>query len=740
MIHVWDCPAAIVGIAALMLVGALIELPGEASPGGSTDRPSVLLNARELARLRDELDTIPWKKALYEEDEGSRVFIISSGIKPNAERWMGRHVEIPARSGHYHNFFCDDGTRLPFPEDGKPKSEGYQCPACGRVYKGEKYDGAVRWLAHNQLAVAAFNLALVYAIEGDKRYAVKASEILTKYAGAYPGAHTSPTQGGIMYQSLCEAVWSIPLACAYDFIYDSGTLSADDKAKVEEKLLKPVAEGLKNMGIHGNWGSWHLSAAGVIGYAIRDEALIAYAVESFKSQIANQLGDDGLWPESVHTYHFYPLNAFLYLAEAALHNGTDLYNWEARPGKSLKSMFLAPLNYMYPNFALPAINDGWSERYLAFYQYELAYARYGDSEIGWALREGYRRSNADRAGLWALLHGKSLDSDFAEPHLRSINFPVLGIATLRSQGGSMLTFDYGPHLGHGQRDKMGITLFANDRVLVADYGTPGYGSAVLRWYVSTPAHNTVVVDGRSQKPTKERRLTYFDGGKTFEAAQAETEEAYPGVLHQRTVIRVDDYFVVVDQLSAEEEHTYDWFLRCEGELLVALVPGREPAPDYKFVEERQTFTAAGKWSAKWTADDQGLGLFMLDGAPSLVVAGECPAETAARTVPLIITRRTGKDAVFTSVLYPYRGRLRVVCTLVDGLVKVEHRGLTDWIYTGSGGQRSPMRTDGKFALVRTLHGKPILVSMMGGQTLEWQGNVVLSGPQGKESLEREVDQ
>ncbi|HET6455983.1 MAG TPA: alginate lyase family protein, partial [Armatimonadota bacterium] len=521
------------------------------------ERPSVFLNAQELARLRTELKTVEWKREIYEKDLGTPRFI-GSGIKPNADRWLKQDIVIPARSGHYHNFFCDDGTELRVPDDCKPHAEGYTCPACGKVYKGEKYDAAIRWLIHNRLAVAAFDLGLTYAIENDERYAEKAAEILKKYADAYPGPHTGHTQGGIMYQSLCESVWSIPLAGAYDFIYDSSALSDADKANIEGKLFKPMAQGLVKMGIGGNWGSWHLSAVGVIGYAIRDQELIDYAIKSFKSQIANQLGEDGLWPESVHTYHFYPLGAFLYLAEAAIHNGTDLYHWEAKPGKSLESMFLAPMGYMYPDFRLPAINDGWFNSFMPLSQYELAYARYGDPELAWVVKEGYATRKLHRDGLWAFLQGKTLDG-YEKPELQSINFPVLGIAILRSPSGNMMTFDYGPFMGHGQPDKMGITLFANGSLMAADYGTPGYGSASMRWYTSTAAHNTVVVDGKSQARTNERRLTHFGGSPTFEVAEAETEQAYPGVLHKRTVIRVGESFIVIDRLKSEEPHTYDWF-------------------------------------------------------------------------------------------------------------------------------------------------------------------------------------
>jgi hypothetical protein len=99
---------------------------------------------------------------------------------------------------------------------------------------------------------------------------------------------------------------------------------------------------------------------------------------------------------------------------------------------------------------------------------------------------------------------------------------------------------------------------------MADYGTPGYGSSILPWYQSTLAHNTVVVDGRTQAATRENKLKLWLGGDDLEAAQSESLEAYPGVAHSRTVVRVDDDFIVVDRLESRSEHSFDLYLHWEG--------------------------------------------------------------------------------------------------------------------------------------------------------------------------------
>src|ERR1019366_10130842 len=92
------------------------------------------------------------------------------------------------------------------------------------------------------------------------------------------------------------------------------------------------------------------------------------------------------------------------------------------------------------------------------------------------------------------------------------------------------------------------------------------------------------------------------GGKDLEAAQSETAEAYPGVAHTRTVVRIGDYFVVADHLKSEMAHTFDLYLHSEGKL--SLEGGRSagqpmPAP-VQWIEKlaaRVSVTAvSGSWA------------------------------------------------------------------------------------------------------------------------------------------------
>lgn len=653
----WLCAASVAGFAGDLL-GAT-EFP---------TRPFVLLNEEELAGLRSDLAKPGWKDSLYRADRGFTVMGSGRGVQANADLWLKRPIEIPARGGHFHQFFCVDGDRLELPQDQRFVAGPYRCPKCGKLYSGERFEAALRRVVHGWLAQAALDLALVGAIEHKPEYAAKAAEILLAYAAAYPGPHTDAVTGGMIYQSLDEAMWVIPLAQAYDLVHDS--LSLEQRRKIEG-LLRTVAQGEERCGTNGNWGSWHLSAVGVIGYALEDEALINWAMGKFKQQIRDQLGDDGLWPESVHTYHYFPLIAFTDFAEAAWHAGTDLYHWEAKPGKSLLLMFSAPLQYAYPDLRLAAINDGWFQSFVPADGYELAYHRTQDPRFAWVLANGYKPGalpagvvSADprdslRQGLYAFLFGGDIPANVTPPPAASVNFPVLGICMLRSTNGAMMSFDYGPFLGHGQRDKMGITLFANQKLWLADYGTPGYGASILPWYQSTFAHNTVVVDGKSQASTKENKVRLWLGNGDLEAAASETTEAYPGVAHTRTVVRIGDYFVVADRLKSEAEHTFDLYLHSEGELslLDAKTGAQSIAAPVQWIENLSVQAPVTEVHGRWTEGSGGIGFWLSGTSPMTPMTGQCPAESGSRKIPLLVSRQKGKAADFVTVLYPYQGQL-----------------------------------------------------------------------------------
>lgn len=733
------CGAAVLALLALgMSAGASIPQGKDLERiVASASRPFVLLNEQELAALRQAMKTDGPKREAYLRPMGvGESEYAGAGVLAIANRWLTADIHIPAHGGHAHHFFCDCGTQLTLPSDMEPAAE-YSCPACGKKYSGERFDAAVLCFHHHQLANAALHLAVAYGIERDRKYSDKAAEILRKYADVYPGPHTSATAGGILMQSLNEAMWIIPLAQAYDLIYDSGSLTDADRKHIEGRLFRPAAEGIMHCGTSGNWGSWHLSAVGVVGFAIRDAAMVEFALKAFQAQIARDLGDDGLWPESVHCYHFFPLQAFIFFTEASERAGIDLYNWEAKPGKSLKSMFTAPLEYMYPNFQLPAINDGWYAAWLPLNLYEVARRQCDDPAFAWALDTGYeveaegRKNVSDRSliglggpPLYGFLLGPEKPEKPAAPVFAGTNFDHFGLCTLRNEN-AMLTFHYGRFLGHGHPDKLSFTLYANNTLLAPDYGTPGYGSEILSWYKSTASHNTVMVDGKSQAGSKENAIDVFFAGKVAQFAQATAKEVYPGVTHTRKILLIGNACFIVDDLASTQAHQYDWLIHCEGFPRVSSKhsPAKIDASAYPNVAFNRTDHIRHGCRVNWKTPtcDLAFGIWC-DGAD--VGLGKCPAETDARHVSFLVCRKRGKKARFVAALLPTKPGSVSELTRTGGLIQACREGETYYLSTAPG-SKGDLTTDGELAAVRVSNGEVTGAALVHGSWLKWQGKTLI---------------
>lgn len=713
----------------------------------SSPRPFVLVNERELSVLRRGLTKDGWKRSLYlAPADLNRTVYAGSGLLSTANRWLETDIQIPERSGHYHLFFCDCGSRLTIPDPLQVCGQ-YACPECSKTYSGEQYDGAVRYMQHQQLAAAVLALALVYSIEKDRAYADKAAEILLKYCDSYPGPHTDALNGGIMYQSLCEAVWSIPLAQAYDLIYYSRSMDEREKDRLERLLFKPVAEGLISVGTDGNWGSWHLSAVGVIGCAIKDSSLVHYALNAFRMQLLDQLGDDGLWPESVHCYHFYPLTAFVHFAEACYRAGIDIYDWEVKPGKSLKSMFTAPLSYMYPSFRIPAVNDGWYNSFLPLDLYEVAYRRWNDSLFAWALKKGYKYGempvNKDqqenevrflRTSFYAFLFGRDLPGRSGTPVFYSHDFDTYGSSVLRNGDDIVVTFDHGPFLGHGHLDKLSFTLYANDELLIPDYGTPGYGSKIVGWYRDTAAHNTVVVDGQSQQPAKDYGLRKRCYGDFIQTAEAVAEDVYPGVGHSRRIILIGDTCIVDDLLTSGQEHDYDWIIHCEGvpQIIGEYSSVNEKRAGYSLVNVEHAYLVDDAYQASWKRGEGSLllGLWNCQGE-STVFQGTSPAENANRNASILINRQHGPGARFFAVLAPAKDGVQAELTKDGNILKIVKGDYVDYVFIrGCGHSESllPLESDAEIAVLRKHGGDTLGIALIAGSWIKWDGEVLLECP------------
>jgi hypothetical protein len=329
-------------------------------------------------------------------------------------------------------------------------------------------------------------------------------------------------------------------------------------------------------------------------------------------------------------------------------------------------MFDAPLRFMMPNEKLPAFHDAhetWATGPVGLY--ESAYAHWSDPNYAWLIgKKGNRKTQE------ALLYGALEVPKVDAPQLTSFNFTTSGFGVLRTGGDPnslYLAMDYGPHGGgHGHLDKLGFVFYGLGQTLAPDPGCVAYGLKVQQtWYHQTVAHNTIVVDETSQEQcTGECKL--FAVSPHMRVMEATADKAYDGVKISRVVGLADDYVVIIDNVSSDEEHTYDWVYHNYGELSVDASVAQKaqegPLGDgdgYEHVTEVKRGVCDGLWGVTWKLADKGVRLEMIGSPGTEVISavfwlGTNPAEK----VPMVVVRRKGKTATFCAVVQVSHGAPR----------------------------------------------------------------------------------
>lgn len=427
-------------------------------------------------------------------------------------------------------------------------------------------------------------------------------------------------------------------------------------------------------------------------------------------QLANSVDADGFWFEQSHvSYHSGSIERFLRLRWVMRRHGFDLGGddvirrmIDTFPGMAMQGGLL-PLIGEVSGDSRPTLYRDW---------FELAYAMYETSWIGWAL------GRMPREGIWSVMVGRDIGA--AEPpESRSRLFPATGLCVMKSGNrdtywdgkGSGATITFGPHGDwHGHAGKLGIEYRVDDRYLARDHGHGGgYAHPIHRqWYMSTLAHSTVVLDERNQRftwcngrPEQDRRETGACQAHLFRddvsACTVSADFAYPGCRLKRTLFLTADYLLDIFECEAQDgaEHTFDWVLHTGGTIQTDLPfvhgslecrnkGGKIPSPEgqpyspgsmapasYDYIREIEMLETADRWSldimnAKWAADvwkiqDRALRVTLLGEPGTAVYKGVCPATPADIYNPVILVRRRTRSTTFIALHNPGEQELELEC-------------------------------------------------------------------------------
>ena len=396
------------------------------------------------------------------------------------------------------------------------------------------------------------HLLAAYRRTGDERYLDKLVAILKSFSKKglnsphVDDKHTSAFLGMVAVNCYCKLKrWR----------------KLDNELK--EGLLRVIEsrgeflEKEENFEDHDNHGVTEAAALAVIGHNLRSLPKSAYwrqlAAERMEIMVENNVDEDGVQIEQSPFYHFYVFNFFW-----QIYHWGKLFQTETPPAlkEATEGMIRFATYLTHPDGSIPLI--GSSTKYDVRKQYQYIYAQAAES---------------DPAFAWVWSAGKQ----GTPPEPLNKLFPTAGWAILRSSFGTAdnfndpthIVFDVGPYrTGHSHRDALNLTLYAHDRTLLTDSGLFTYEDGTeFDYYFGTAAHNTVVVDGKSQeKGSAEEGAIHSGDGY---ACASGRHGLYDGVTHRRALALIGgDLVVVWDHLTSGGSHEYAqrWHLFPEAQI------------------------------------------------------------------------------------------------------------------------------------------------------------------------------
>ena len=256
---------------------------------------------------------------------------------------------------------------------------------------------------------------------------------------------------------------------------------------------------------------------------------------------------------------------------------------------------------------------------------------------------------------------------------------------------------FGPYGGfHGHYDKLSFVLFGFGRELGVDPGRAASQAYRLpihsNWYKATISHNTVLVDGRSQKPAA-GKLELFDRKDGYTAVAASCLEAYPGVTQKRLLFITDAYLLVLDELRSDADRRFDWLYHNKGARVVCdqAQDSAAPAADYpggEYIQNARRGTTGEPVRVRFEDGNVTTYLTMAGSAGTTVTTGDGVGASVDDRVPMVMIGRNGRDMRFAAVLEPVRAGAQPQVAGVrldetpDGLaVAIQLDGRTDTVKT-----------------------------------------------------------
>lgn len=554
------------------------------------------------------------------------------------------YLNLPDQPGGWIHKYIHPNSWMPLVYDGHQPT--YHATVDGAVMNGENYDGGWRAWRHRELADWTRDAGILYHLLDDSRYADAITKILLNYTTLYTrfrgdaDAEDWMLKGHAFNQALTEALWTVPLVQAYDLI--RATLSADDNQTIADQLLRPIADTLSSAHdnlinqnrLDSNYTAWLLAGLGQLAFALDDQNLIDRVLSDeigFPAHIACAIFEDGMEHEATPYYHNFVSLAYSLLAETCLLNNINLYEVEGSKGQTIDSLWSALAKISYADGSIPDANDGsyWVDSIFDIEicdVYEMAYVRTGKPLNGWIANCAYQRRGVKRDRWTTLLFANGTLPNNSPEHEKVSILSVSGMIVARPSSDLQIYIPYGAYAGsHSHYDRLALTV----RPFSRDAGTTLYGIEERKtWYQQTLAHNTVIVDGKSQGEGSATLIA-----KSDDAVTLRSDMLYEGVSLERRIQWAENCINDTFSLMSENLHQYDWLFHSDGQWTLQDTTLEPLAGTYSddapgcYVNFEATITAIRTITLQTTYEEKIYQLTLNASQPMQIILANCPGNS-----------------------------------------------------------------------------------------------------------------
>ncbi len=388
-----------------------------------------------------------------------------------------------------------------------------------------------------------------------------------------------------------------------------------------------------------------------------------------------------------------------------------------------------------------------------------SYVWTGDSTRGSAF--DYVEAIADSVDRRDLQYIVSCGQRGILPPRKSSWYAYGGVGVMRSdwhRGANYLFFDVGPvGVIHGHEGKLAVEVVAYGRSLVEDLGIHTYATTEQdipfhNFFTSSAAHNTVIVDGKSQARLKTGPFTtdhplpnpwfstatcdFLSGSYTEGYMDVTDDEIDKSVVHRRSVMFVKsrnagdpEYWIITDHLTGDGAHTCEQLFH-----LIPVEVGVDPT-----TKTVQTVTKDLANLAFIPALTEGIEVEIVEGRTEPNLQGwYCGGGPRPTPAPCVTYHRTGMlPTVFQTVLVPMKTgeaalpKVESLGTPNDGWIRVTFPNARQDIYCSpleAGYQQlENIAFTGDATLIRhDSDGTLLDWAVIGGDNLQYHGEILPS--------------